>query len=277
MKSKINTLDYTNYREYLKDYYLEQKKCNKSFSYRYFAKRAGYNSSSLYSDIVEGKRVLNQNQVFKFSKAIKHNKKESEYFENMVCFGQAKETDEKKKYFERMMKLIGPKSSKIDPRHYSYFSKWYYPIVREILSVINFRDDYYELSRSISPRISVEEAKRAISVLKNIGFIKRNKKGYYKPSEPSITTGPDVKALSIKNFQKELMDLAKGALDRYPPQLRDISTVTMSLPSDKVSEIKAGITAFRKKIVKLTSDNKNVDCVYQFNMQLFPFSDIKKK
>lgn len=277
IKTTISVFDYTDFRKYLRDYYADQKKADPNFSYRYFAKKAGYNSSSLYKAIAEDRKDINLDQVIKFSRAMKHTKKEAEYFENMVCFNQARSTEEKNRYFERMMKFISPNSKKIDARQYEYFSKWYYPVVRELLSVFDFKDDYAALAQSLNPRLTQDEARKSITVLEKLGFIKKNAQGFYKPVEPSLSTGPDIKSLSVTNFQKSMMELALQAIDRHPLKDRDISSITMSVPKAKIDEIKTEIIAFRKKLVNMTADDKNVDCVCQFNMQFFPLSRLKKE
>jgi len=276
-KSEINVLDYTDFRKYLQDYYDEQKKANQAFSYRFFAQRAGYNSSSLYKDIAEGNKGLNLGQVVKFSKALGHSKREAEYFENMVCFGQAQSAEEKNRYFERMLKLINPKSKHIDTRQYEYFSKWYYPAVRELFSVFNLRDDYATIAQSLAPRITQDEARKAVNLLSRLGFIQKNAQGYYKPIDPSLTTGPDIKSLAITNFQRNMMELAMQAIDRHPLKHRDISTITMSIPKGKAEAIKAEVTAFRKRLVSMTAGNEGVDSVWQLNMQFFPLSRVNEE
>ncbi|MFH1761525.1 MAG: TIGR02147 family protein [bacterium] len=88
-KKKVSVFDYTDYRRYLADYYTEQKEINPSFSYRYFAQKAGYNSSGMYKDIVSGRTNIKPGFIAKLSKAIRHGKREEEYFETMVLFNQA--------------------------------------------------------------------------------------------------------------------------------------------------------------------------------------------
>ena len=58
VKNYINLYDYFNYRDFLADYYVAAKDRDKNFSYRYFAMKAGYNSSGLYSSIVQSKVCL---------------------------------------------------------------------------------------------------------------------------------------------------------------------------------------------------------------------------
>jgi len=75
---KINIFDYTDYRKYLLDFYTDQKRSKKAFSYRFFARKAGINSVGLYKDVVEGRQNLGRALIFKFSTAMGHSKKEGE-------------------------------------------------------------------------------------------------------------------------------------------------------------------------------------------------------
>lgn len=106
----INIYDYTDYRQFLHAYYKEQKARNPAFSYRYFAKKAGFNSSGLYKDIVDGRTGITRSLIMRFSLAMKFSSKQQEYFEMLVYFNEAKTVDEKKLYFERMMKYRNSKA-----------------------------------------------------------------------------------------------------------------------------------------------------------------------
>ena len=72
----ISIYDYTDYRQFLADYYDEQKAGNSAFSYRYFARRAGFNSSGLYKDIVDGRTGITRSLILRFSAAMKLSKKQ---------------------------------------------------------------------------------------------------------------------------------------------------------------------------------------------------------
>jgi uncharacterized protein (TIGR02147 family) len=80
----VSIYDYTDYRTFLRDYYEEQKAQNPSFSYRYFAKRAGFNSSGLYKDIVDGRTGITRSLILRFATAMKLSSKQQEYFETVL-------------------------------------------------------------------------------------------------------------------------------------------------------------------------------------------------
>jgi len=272
----VSIYDYTDYRLYLRDYYEEQKARNPAFSYRYFAKKAGFNSSGLYKDIVDGRTGITRSLVLRFSTAMKLTKKQEEYFETMVYFNEAKTVEEKKLYFERLLRYYDSKAFRVDASQYEYYSKWYYIAVRELLAIGSFGDDYSAIAQALNPKIRTEQAQKAIEVLKRLGLIQKDKNGNYRSVDKILTTGTDVKSLAIAHFQKAMMDLAKEAIDRHKAEHRNISTVTFSVSGQTYNDIKAELDACRKRILGMVDRSENEDRVCQLNIQLFPLTQIKE-
>jgi uncharacterized protein (TIGR02147 family) len=275
-KMAVSIYDYTDYRQYLRDYYEEQKAKNPAFSYRYFAMKAGFNSSGLYKDIVDGRTGITRGLILRFATAMKLSAKQQEYFETMVYFNEAKTVDEKKLYFERLMKYHNSKAFRVEKNQYEYYSKWYYVAVRELLAIGGFKDDYAAIAQALSPSIRKEQAEKAIKVLKKLGLIQKDRNGCYKAVDKILTTGSEVKSLAVANFQKAMMDLAKGALDRYPVEQRNISTITFSVPEKAYADIRDELIACRKRILGMVDRSENEAMVCQLNMQLFPLTKPKE-
>ena len=273
-KKSISIYDYTDYRLYLRDYYEEQKAKNPSFSYRYFARKVGFNSSGLYKDIVDGRTGITRSLILRFATAMKLSPRQQEYFETMVYFNEAKTVEEKKLYFERLMKFYNSKAFRVDAGQYEYYSEWYYVAIRELLAIGSFKDDYSAIAQALNPTIRPEQAKKAVSVLLKIGLIKKDKNGYYKAVDKIVTTGPDIKSLAIANFQRSMMDMAKEAIDRHPLEHRDISSVTFSVSKETYNDIKTELIACRKRILGMVDRSESEDRVCQLNMQLFPLTKI---
>ena len=277
---KVSVFDYTDYRKYLNDFYQVQKAHSKAFSYRYFAAKAKINSVGLYKDVVDGRQSLGRSLIAKFSKAMKHGNREAEYFENMVYFNEARTVEERKIYFERMMTSYNSKAYKVDAVQYEYYAKWYYSAIRALLSYIDFKDDYEGLARLLNPAIRPNQAKKAIRVLEKLGLIKRNKKGIYKLVDSVITTGvvsqePTLATLNIINFQKAMIDMAHKGYNIHPKGSIDMSTLTLSISKQTYRAMKKEIAAFRQKLARMASHDKDPDRVYELNYQLFPLTIIK--
>ena len=79
---------------------------------------------------------------------------------------------------------------------------------------------------------------------------------FYKAVDQIITTELELKSSIIANYQKSLMDLAKEAIDRFPPHERDISTLSFSISRKALIEIKNETELFRTKLKNIIKNCK---------------------
>ena len=278
---QLSVYNFTDYREYLREFYKAQKSADPSFSYRNFIKKIGINAVGFYKDVVEGRRNLGRTLLVKFSSAIGHSKREAEYFEAMVYFCEARTVEERELYFKRMMEYSDSKAITVDATRYEFYSKWYYSAIRSVLSYYPFTGDYNELARMLHPSIRPEQAKKSILLLVKLGFIAQNSSGIYCLTEQLITTGVNsqekaLKELELLKFHNELIDMGKSAYDNFPTSKIDLSNLTVSISDETYQTIKKEIGALRKKILSFAEQEKNADRVYQINYQLFPLTKIEK-
>ena len=281
-KDDFSIFNYTDYRHFLADYYSIQK-CDKPFfSYRYFAKKAGFSSSGFYKELVDGKKSLSRGLILKFAQAMKLSAKETEYFENMVYFNEAKTVDERRMYFNRMMASHNSKVYRLFADQYEYFSHWYYVAVREMMSFVRTKDTAHAIAGLLNPPVSVGQVKKALEVLERLKLIRKDKDGCYVQDAAVISTDyPEndrrVDLVGVINFQKEMMKRAEESYDRYPMQSIDMSTLTLSISKEGYGNIKKEIAKFRKTLLNLCDNDKNSDRVYQVNYQLFPLVNLPEE
>ncbi len=276
--SEISIYEYSDYRLFLKAYYEEQKEVRGHFSYQFWADHAGFKSKTFLYKVIRGEKALTLSGALKVGSFMKLKKRELDYFEAIVLFTNAKKIDEKEFYFAKLQKFSRNSSaSTIRQNQFEYFNHWYNSVVRELVAVVNWGEDYALLGRSLTPPISAREAKQSVLLLLDLGFISRDEEGHYHRACQSITTGGDVISLAVNHFQKENLQLAAAAIDRFPREQRDISTLTMSLSEAGAQRIMDEIAAFRKKLVAIVEEDSAVDRVYQINFQAFPLSKPKKE
>ncbi len=268
-----NIEHYCDYREFLKDYYEETKKKHSYFSYRYFCRKAGLKSSGLYKEIVSGKRNLTEETLASFIKGLVLAEKEASFFSALVHFNQAKTAKEKAKHLEEMRNLLPKLSEKLVPvNFYSYYSKWYNLAIRELASTFDWKEDYSKLAEMVLPAIKKTEAREAVKLLLDLGFLIKNSDGTYKQNDPHISSGPEVVSVAIRNVNHQLSQLGMDAIHEYPPTIRDISSLTLGISKENYQLIKQEILAFRDRVKRILTTQENVNGVYNLNIQLFPLS-----
>jgi uncharacterized protein (TIGR02147 family) len=150
------------------------------------------------------------------------------------------------------------------------FSRWHYVVLREMLYFHRLRDDYRKAARMLIPPIPAEEAERALGELEALDLIARDGEGVYRQKDAAVTTGNEIRSLQVANFQMEMIELAKAALDHMPMAERDISCLTLTLSMESFDQVKSEIQAFRKRLSAIAVADAKSDQVFQCNIQFFP-------
>lgn len=272
--SKPEPLDiygFLDYRQFLDAYYRARKAVDSKFSHRFIGKEGRFDPG-LFSKIIKGKRDISLSMIFKLSAIFNLDKKQSEYFENLVHFNQAPSHQERKHYYEKLMAFRKTEVKAVEIHQYEFYSKWYYSAMRELLDFHPYAGDAERLAAQLVPPIRPAEAKAGVELLLKLGFIERTASGKYKAKNALITTGYGNADLQANNFVLESLDLAKGAIDRFPAVMRNLSTVTFSIPHSRYKHYEEKIRAFRRELMKDIEKEPGADAVYQLNMQLFPLT-----
>lgn len=268
--------EYFDYRECLRCYFIHRKAMNPRFSYRVFARKAGFNSSSLYLRLVEGKLNLTLDKLALFIKGMELEPREAEYFTLMVQFTHASTPEAKQHWFEKMLPLM-PLSSRILTRDQAeYFQKWYHVAVREALSVLDVGKDPSVLADFLNPPITSREASASLKLLHSMGLIRRDEGGFWRATDTLLATTPALGPFLIHPFQETLMDMAKAALKRYPREKRHISCFTFSISEEGERRMRLKLNQFMKEVGNLIRSDQGMDRVCQLNFQLFPLSEERK-
>ena len=265
--------DYMDYRAFLKDMFSYKKKTDKYFSYRYFSRRAGISSPNFLQLVISGKRNLTQESAGRICKGFDLRKNEREYFENLVWLNQSTSHEDRNHYYRKIVSLKSNATiRKLDKASYEYFSKWFYPVIREIVSLGDNKWDAEQISGKLDPEISAKDAAKALKALIDLGLISRDSEGFYRQNESFLTTGPEVQSLTVANFHREMLRLATESIERHAAEVRDLSALTISIRSERITELKEHLGRIRQEIIKMYCEDKYCDQVYQLNLQLFPLS-----
>jgi uncharacterized protein (TIGR02147 family) len=91
----IDIFNYTDYRAFLNDFYIQSKERNSHFSYQLFSQKAGINSKGFLFNVIKGKKHLSKANILGLMRACNLAKQGAEYFECLVDFNQARTLTEK--------------------------------------------------------------------------------------------------------------------------------------------------------------------------------------
>lgn len=272
-RADIDVFEYLDYRSFLRDYYLAQKRRGRGFSYRAFSRRAGLRSPNYLKLVIDGERNLTEGMAERFGRACGLEADDAEYFRDLVLFNQAKTATERAK---RYAKLTGfrryRRAHKLELAQDDYHSKWYLPAIRELAARSDFGEEPAWIAARIRPPITKRQAKKALATLLDLGLLTRDDDGHVVQSEPLVSTGPEAMGVHIVSYHRAMMEQASRSLDLFSGSERDISSLTLCLGGDGLERLKQRILRFRRELLELSAMEDDPEQVVQVNFQLFPLS-----
>lgn len=264
---------YMNYREYLREYYTAKKRQNRNFSLRILADRAGFKARDYILRVMNGQRNLSGSGMFALSRALGHNKKEADYFRNLVGYNQARNPQEKEHFLNALL-AVKPlsKIQRLREDQYDYFSQWFNAVIRSLLPIFGCRPEPASIAGYIDPPLPVKQVRKSINLLIRLGMIRTRSDGSYEVVSDSLTTGDEVRSVALCRFHESMLQLAQRSVTIHNPEQRDISGVTMGLSDKGFKLVKEQIAGFRKRVMEIAQNDSREERVCQLSIQLFPLT-----
>ena len=267
-----DVLEYTNYHQYIADYYAE-KKAKSAFTWQTFTRAAGFSSPVFLKYVSEGRSNLSEDTAYQVANAMGLAGYEQEYFAEMVKFDHAKTDDEKKSAFNRMLAIADVHKVRIiEGDSFRYFESWKNPVLRELAPSMPGAKPL-ALARACRPKISAAEVSESLSFLVKANLLQKDKSGNYVQTEKSVTTGPmDVTPVAVRGMHRQMGEFALDAIEGVPQNERHFSGLTLGITQSAYDEIVQEIAEFRKRIVAIATRDDDADEVYRLNVQFFPMT-----
>ena len=269
-------VEYTDYRKFIQDYYDERKRSS-AFTWREFARDAGFASAVYLKYVCEGKKNLSVGSAGSVAAAMGLAGFEQTYFVLMVSYAHAKDDKARRAAFEERCALAhAHKVRVLGNEEFDYFKSWKNPVLREIAPHMPGAKPL-EMARKCKPQISAAESE-TLDFLVRAKLLKKDKSGNYEQTDKSLSMGSvDAVPVAARDMQRQMGEFAVKALD-LPLSERDMSGLTMGLTRrayEKIrkEKIRKEIADFRRRIVAIASEDDETEQVYRLNLQLFPLSE----
>lgn len=263
--------EFSDYRDYLKLYYEERKKDYPFFSYQMFGKKLDISPSSLYC-ILEKKLHLPVRCAPAAKKCLGLTGRASEYFDLLLAASRTKKASERERLMKEAFLLKDTQRRSLKNDELAYLRQWWTVVIRSFLQINQGRTDSKNIAKNIRPQISEDQVRESLELLKKLGFVKKTAHGRVKLSDAHLTIHGAEKAKAIREFQAQVMDLAKASLQEIAPAERDVSTLTMAIDDDCFEDIKGMLQEFRRQVQIRIDECPVPTRVVQLNLSMFPVS-----
>jgi uncharacterized protein (TIGR02147 family) len=276
MQDQHNIFSYNNFRQFLMDSYEFRRKSDAGFTKAHICRVLGLpNSRSYFQDVLNGKFVSDI-KIPLFSKLFGLSQEEANYFLILVKFNQCDNPEEKELLLDQLISLNRTPQKIISKKAYAYYKEWRHSAIKAALEVIDFDGNYTNLAKKMLLKVSTKQARSSIKLLKELGLIRKNEVGKYKPTDKVLSTGAFAQDAIIRQFQLKCLDSARLTLLCNKKQPERMLTKTISISEEGYKKIEKHIEKFSSEIRSIVhKDESKPDRVYQLDVVLVPL--LRKK
>lgn len=233
----------------------ERKKTNPAYSLRHFAQTIGVTPSHL-SMILEKTKFPSPELVTRIGEAIEVASETIEKWQKEI-------REQKKAFF-----FHGATPAYNESSVGTQINSWYHLAIVELFKTKNFKSAYSYISEEIG--LDLQTAIEAVSALERNQIISTETTPW------SVTASSNSlmeirTAIETREMQKDLLEIAIGAIDNVDDEDRDNTSVTMAIQKDKLAEAKEMIKKFSREMAEfLKAEDGKADEVYHLTVGLFP-------
>lgn len=274
--------EYTDFRRYLFDFYsykkLETRDSIRPFSYAHFSAAADIKSPNYLKLIIEGRRNLSKQMIRKFSKALGHNKEESDEFEALVFYGQSKTPTERNQHLKCLSEIRVQqqlRDGKIQADAYERVPSWVTWVLYAMADQKSVSFEVENLRNLLKNKASSEEIEQSLKNLIDAGELLANSDGQLTKGRELMSGSQAIPVELIRKLQAELTYLGLESLFQDRPQDREFGAMTVALTEQEFEALKFELRQLRKRLHKdysVARKTEKGDRVFQLNIQLFPIT-----
>lgn len=266
--------DYLDARCYVRDFINYLKATEPGFSFRKFTKRIGMASPGHIHMMISGRQALTERAAQKLARGFDLNKIETRRFMELILLEQVSDLNAKESLRQKILsERMRAKRTTLAVHQFAYCANWYYPVIRELVGLSDFRLDLAWIANRLSGEVSQAEVSKALQTLLALGLI-RSEGDSLVQSEPSVTTDDQTpSSLMLSEFHKAMLRKAQEAQDLVAHTLREISGMTLTLDESDFESLRSELMEFRNQVFqKYGLAKPSHDRVYQVNLQFFPLT-----
>lgn len=273
--SKISVFMYFDYRDYIRAV-LETMQ-SMGLSLRAIQENAGVSGSAFFSRILDGSRPLSIANAKNIAKSWGLPDDESDYFLDLVRFGNEKNVDVRE---ELLRKLLAVRANNqefaLQDSSLKFFSKWYYPVLRDLLPLLPPNMPAEKIGRMFTPVLRAPQVESGIRYLMESGFVTLDENGVYRVEQPIVSTPPRVRSTILRKYHLKNLEVNSEVYDLFTSDDRSVTSVTCSLSKESFEKVREEIAKLREKILALSREEKNPDRVCHVGFQLVNRAKVKE-
>lgn len=175
-------------------------------------------------------------------------------------------------FFDSKTQIEDTRFQMISDESFAVISDWEHFAILSLMDTKNFQPDPVWIGKRLG--IPSFHARLAFERLISVGLITKHGLKFKKTGKDVMTTDNRTN-LALRQSHRQSLEQAISALDEIAIDLRDISSVTMTMDLKKMPAAKALIREFRRKMMAVMEASQGNE-VYNLNIQFVPVTKINQ-
>lgn len=228
------------------------------------------------SRVLAGRKHIAARHVPELCRFLKLSRQDGRYLEALVRCNTSQDSAVANRHFLEMQAMRGAFQRTLQDDAHDYFRSWIHPVMRTLLSLVEFRGlGWVRLASLFRRKVTAQEAQDSVELLKRLGLLEADARGILRPSPGTVSSGENWMGQAVHEFQRQTLALSAELLESEPREDRDISTLTLPSSRARMDELRDKIRQFRQELMTWARDLPEEDCVVQMNIQLFTVADTR--
>lgn len=275
----LSIYQYQKAEDYLQDVWNEKRKKNSLFTIRAWAAQMSLTHHNPLHEMIKGKRKVPKATIPKLITSLGLNAHEGLYLESMIDLSRARSVEEKTIYLERM-KTLSPKQTVMftELESFRMLQNPLHFFVAELAHQKDFKSDPNWIKERLAHNYSLSDINEVLERLINLDILREDIDGKLHRVDRFIQSKSDISDKALKEYHKNLMNLAKDAVETQDVMSREFQGMALNVDSSRLPEAKKMIRSF---VAQFTNEfdqpkSKNEE-LYQLNLQFFGITKTIKK
>lgn len=267
--------DYDDYREVLKAVFEYRKETTPQFSYKALAEILGIDPAGTFR-VLNKQRHLPARCVSRAIDFLGLTGRGAEYFVLMTSYGRERRKSARQEILKKALELRDVPRRQLEEQEFSFLRDWWVVAVRCAVEVLEGRAVPEEIAARIVPAVRVEDVRAALDLLVKLGIAKKAQGGTLRIVDQHLTVDGEKGRLAVAEFQRKVLELAAESVDRFPREVRDLSTLTVTVDERAFEDIRGILKDCRRRIQARVGDVLQPDRVLQVAFSIFPLMPAMK-
>lgn len=273
VKELPSVFAFLDHRIFLREWFEAKKVLTPSYSYRVFARKAGFASHAFLSEVMQGRRNLSEDSVEKFLKALALVGPAADYFRLLVHYGQESNLSRREDLLSELVRSqAGQAIGRVGRKQEAYYSHWIHAVVREL--AVQLEDPTAErIASRLAPAATPEEVAQSLELLESLELLVPKEKGGWDYGVSARLTPGDVPAQILRTLKRQYFLMVQDRIASGSDPDIHASSVILSVSKTRMCRIREILDRTRREILAETaSDEDPTERVALVNFQLVPLT-----